>query len=100
MKRIQLKVDNNGRTEAINDGKVFIASTIQVGATDKDLTIDICFTSKDSEGEIALGIFKIEEDTLTICRSKPRQLRPTEFSSKPGTGHTLMSYQKQRSTAK
>ena len=96
LKKIELAIDAAGKTSARREGKVFIASTTKIDPTSNPMTIDITFTEGDPKGQTALGIFKIEYDLLTICRSAPGKPRPTEFSSKPGSGHTLMSYRREK----
>jgi hypothetical protein len=48
----------------------------------------------------ATGIYKIEDNILTICRAPVDKDQPTEFASKPGTGHTLMTYRRKKSSEK
>jgi uncharacterized protein (TIGR03067 family) len=95
MKKIQLVFDAEGNTKALNDGKVFIASTTKIDPTANPATIDITFSSGEVKGGTALGIYKIEDGVLTICRADPGQARPAVFNSGPGNGWTLMSYRKE-----
>jgi uncharacterized protein (TIGR03067 family) len=92
MQKIQLVFDAEGNTQALNDGKLFIASTTKIDSTANPAAIDITFTGGEGKGGTALGIYKIDGDVLTICRSAPGKPRPTEFASTPGSGLTLMSY--------
>jgi uncharacterized protein (TIGR03067 family) len=92
LKKIKLVIDAAGTATASNDGKVFIASTIKLDPASRPLKMDITFTEGDQKGKAALGIYKIENGILTICRAGPGATRPTEFASKSGTGHTLMTY--------
>jgi uncharacterized protein (TIGR03067 family) len=100
LKNIQLKIDAAGATTALQNGKPFIASTTSIDPSRDPSTIDMKFTFGDAKGKRALGIYKIEDDLLTICRSGPGQQRPTEFASRPGTGHTLMSYRREKPAQK
>jgi uncharacterized protein (TIGR03067 family) len=100
MKKIQLVFDADGNTKALNDGKVFIASSTKIDPTANPATIDIIFTSGEGKGGTALGIYKIEDGVLTICRSAPGNARPAEFTSSPGSGLTLMSYRHQATGTK
>ena len=62
-----------------------------------DVTSDtrpLLFTDGADKGKTALGIYKLDDDVLTICRGAPSQARPTEFASKPASGYALMSYQR------
>jgi uncharacterized protein (TIGR03067 family) len=94
LKKIQLVFDAEGNTKALNEGKLFIASSTTINPTANPTAIDITFTEGEGKGGTSLGIYKVEDSVLTICRSAPGKARPTEFSSNPGSGLTLMSYKK------
>jgi uncharacterized protein (TIGR03067 family) len=49
------------------------------------------------DGKLIKGITKLDADTLTSCVAKPGKERPTEFSSKPGSGHTLRVFKRAKS---
>lgn len=98
LKKVQLKIDAQGLATAYQDGKVFIASATQIDPMADPMTIDIAFTEGAGKGKTALGIYKIESNVLTICRAEPGKPRPKEFSSRPGSGLTLMTYEREKST--
>jgi uncharacterized protein (TIGR03067 family) len=100
MKRIKLVIDADGHATALRDGKVFIAAATDIDPTKTPITIDFSYTEGDIKGKTALGIYKIENDLLTICRTSPGDARPTEFTSKPGSGHTLMTYRRETTPPK
>ncbi len=100
MKKIQLVIDAGGKATALRESKVFIASTTKIDPASNPMTIDITFTEGDLKGQSALGIYKIEDDVLTICRAAPDATRPTEFASKSGSGHTLMTYKREKAAPK
>jgi uncharacterized protein (TIGR03067 family) len=58
--------------------------------------IDISFTAGPAKGEIFSGLYKLEGDYLTICYSKGDSDRPTDFTSKPGSGKSLLVYKRQK----
>jgi uncharacterized protein (TIGR03067 family) len=95
MKKIQLLIDAEGKTTARNEGKVFIASTITIDPTQEPMTMDLTFTDGGPKGTNSLGIYQIEGGMLTICRAVAGKARPTEFSSKPGSSQTLMTYKRE-----
>jgi uncharacterized protein (TIGR03067 family) len=96
MKKIKLLIDAEGKTTAFREGKSFIASTTKLDPSANPMTIDMTYTEGDIKGRTAPGIYKIEGDLLTICRSAPDKPRPTEFASQPGSGHTLMTYKREK----
>jgi hypothetical protein len=42
-----------------------------------------------------LGIYRFEENRLTICTADPDRPRPTGFESPAGSGQTLMVFRRQ-----
>jgi len=49
------------------------------------------------DGKEIQGIYDLEGDTLKSCVAPIGKDRPTEFASKPGTGHTLRLFKKAKS---
>jgi uncharacterized protein (TIGR03067 family) len=94
LKKVQLLFDAEGKTQALNDGKVFISSQTKIDLAAAPMKIDITFTDGSDKGKTSLGIYKVEDGVLTICRAAPGQSRPARFSSEAGSGLTLMTYEK------
>ena len=40
------------------------------------------------------GIYKLEQDTLTLCVSEQKDDRPTEFATRPRSGHRLIVFRR------
>jgi uncharacterized protein (TIGR03067 family) len=100
MKKIQLVINPEGKSTALNDGKVFIASAIAVDPSTDPMSMDVTYTDGDYKGTTSLGIYKIEDGVLTICRAPAKKPRPTEFGSAPGSGLTLMTYKRDTGSTK
>jgi uncharacterized protein (TIGR03067 family) len=100
MQKVQLIIDGGGNAKALNEGKVFVASVLEIDPIHSPTTMDLTFTEGDSKGKKSLGIYKIEDNLLTICRAAPDKPRPTAFSSKPDSGQTLMTYRREKAAAK
>lgn len=95
MKKVKLVIDKEGKATALNEGKVFLTGMTMIDLTQSPMTIDISYSEGELKGKTSLGIYQVEGSTLTICRAVPGQPRPTLFSSKPESGHTLMSYRRE-----
>ena len=48
-----------------------------------------------TEKEVMLGIYRVEENGYKVCFAPAGKPRPTEFSSTPGSGYILQSWQRQ-----
>jgi uncharacterized protein (TIGR03067 family) len=68
--------------------------TLQIDATKKPKTID-SFPA-NLAGKALLGIYEIEGDTIKTCYAAASKERPTEFSSKKDSGHTLMVWEREK----
>jgi uncharacterized protein (TIGR03067 family) len=95
LKKVTLLIDGDGVATLRSDGKTVLASTLQLDPTKTPKTLDVAYPEGDLKGKTAPGIYKIEGDTLTICRVAPGKDRPAEFSSPAGSGLTLMVYKRQ-----
>jgi uncharacterized protein (TIGR03067 family) len=100
LKNITLSIDAGGKASVRREAQVFVAGTLKIDPTSAPMTLDVTFTEGDEAGRTALGIYKIEDDMLPICRAAGDEARPTEFSSKPGSGHTLMTYRREKASGK
>jgi uncharacterized protein (TIGR03067 family) len=59
--------------------------------------IDYKQTSEgEDKGKGALGIYEVVGDRLKVCAVPDGKERPTEFSSKPGSGHYFRVYKRER----
>jgi uncharacterized protein (TIGR03067 family) len=86
----------------IKDGKHSVYFKDDVLAHQIPFKVDTTHTPYETtdtlpDGKLIKGISKLDADTLTSCVAKPGKDRPTEFASKPGTGHTLRVFKRAKS---
>lgn len=62
----------------------------KIDPTKSPKTIDVIFGDGPRKGEVQLGIYEIDGDTLKFCGSDKKEDRPTEFATKAESGHVLM----------
>ncbi len=84
------KLTIQGDKYTLDEGKDKRSGTFKVDASKTPHTLDIISDAGPNKGKTLKGIYKIEGDTFTYCVAGPGKDRPTEFSSKEGSGHTLL----------
>ena len=94
LKDVRLVIAADGKFKAQNAGQTFLAGAVRIDPDKKPRTMDITYTEGDLKGQTSRAIYELDGDTLRICRAAPGKARPTEFTSKPGSGLTLMTYQR------
>lgn len=62
----------------------------------KPAAIDVKLLGGGDKGKVVKGIYKFDDDKLTLCVAEPGKDRPTEFAGKQGTGHTLLVLLRQK----
>jgi uncharacterized protein (TIGR03067 family) len=77
------------------DGNAFLELKITIDPTKKPKTIDATSTKGDDKGMMAVGIYELDGDTLTICLNRGKE-RPTEFTTKKDSGCTLYVYKREK----
>jgi uncharacterized protein (TIGR03067 family) len=98
-KEIQsLKVTmRSNRFQLEQERRLIAEGTITVNAATKPMEMDLIHTSGRSKGKTYLAIYEIDGDQQRLCFADTGKPRPTEFSSKPGSGHQLQIWKRERS---
>jgi uncharacterized protein (TIGR03067 family) len=92
---MKVTIDREGIVTVQRDGKTIGKSKWTNLDTAKDpKTVDLEVIEGENKGKVYLGIYRIEENNMTICRANPDKKRPTTFSTEAGSGCTLMSFKR------
>ncbi len=70
--------------------------TSTIDPSKKPKTIDLLPTEGDGKDMVLLGIYEIEKDTRKLCLAPSGMARPTEFSTKPGSQHILVTFEREK----
>jgi uncharacterized protein (TIGR03067 family) len=70
--------------------------TFTIDATKKPKTIDARPESAAKEAAALLGIYEIDGDTFRVCFAPAGKERPKDFDCKPGSGHTLTAWKREK----
>jgi uncharacterized protein (TIGR03067 family) len=88
--------DGSGKASVRRGDKVIGEGTAKLDPTTKPKTVEVTFTEGEHKGKTIPGIYEIEGGAFRVCVARPGDERPTEFSAKAGSGHTLVVYQREK----
>jgi uncharacterized protein (TIGR03067 family) len=94
--KIERTIESNNYTVTVksDEGEQVLSGTLKIDPAKNPKTIDATRTEGPDAGQAMLGIYEIEGNRQKVCFAPPGKTRPTEFASKPGTGHVLTIWQK------
>ena len=85
---------NTYKTELF--GQVTDEGTFTIDPSKKPKTMDYMVTDGPNKGKTQLGIYELDGDTAKFCFAVPGAERPTDFTSKEGSGRTLSVWKKEK----
>jgi uncharacterized protein (TIGR03067 family) len=81
-------------------GKTRLEFTFRVDPTKKPHAIDLIVRDGPDKGKTYHGIYKLEDNTYTICRNvQPDKDRPDEFATRPASGLMKVVWTREKSPA-
>jgi uncharacterized protein (TIGR03067 family) len=81
-------------------GKTRLEFTFKVDASARPRAIDLTALDGPQKGQTYRGIYKVEGDTYTICRTvEPGKERPSGFVTRPGSGLMLTVWARESPSA-
>ena len=86
----------DGKAMVQREGKTIIKGNFKIDPTKKPKQSEATYTEGELKGKTVLGIYEVDGDSMRICFSISGKDRPTEFSSKPDSGHVLIVYKRDK----
>jgi uncharacterized protein (TIGR03067 family) len=72
-----------------------IAAKFKLDPSKSPKTIDLSYTQGPAEGQTVKGIYKLDGDSLTICRALAEvSNRPSDFTAPAGSGKMLFQFKR------
>jgi uncharacterized protein (TIGR03067 family) len=84
---VEIKGDKITVTEK---GKRVVEFGYKLDATKKPATIDLTYLSGEEKGQVELGIYQFEGDTVKFCTTEKGKARPTAFGTSKEDDRTLV----------
>src|SRR5262245_15136797 len=95
IKQLRVTIRSN-RFQLEQNGRLIAEGIFAINADKKPREMDAIHTLGRSNGKTYLAIYEIDRDQQRVCFADARKPRPTEFSSKPGSGHLLQVWKRER----
>jgi uncharacterized protein (TIGR03067 family) len=95
-RRITVANHADGTWAVRTDGKEVWKGTSTIDPTKRPKAIDFVRAEGANAGQTFLGIYEIAGDSRKLCFAPPGKGRPTEFASKPGSGHVLVVFRREK----
>ncbi|HEY1379463.1 MAG TPA: TIGR03067 domain-containing protein [Gemmataceae bacterium] len=90
--------------EITRNGQPAGKGTMTLDPTKTPRTVDAETTVRGEDGTpkaVKLqGIYELDGDTMRTCLAEPGKDRPTEFATKPGSGHRLYVWKREKTEKK
>jgi len=95
-KKITVINGADGAWRLYDDGKEINKGPSTIDPTMKPKTIDFKPSEGEGKGEEYLGIYELGKKTRKMCFAPPGKPRPTEFASKAGSEHILVTFEREK----
>ena len=82
-----------------SEGEMVSKGTSTIDPLQKPKTIDFHVIDGDKRSDVFRGIYQLGKNKRKLCFAEEGEERPTEFVSKPGSDHILVSFQRVKGDA-
>lgn len=94
IKKTRVTITGNTHSVRVGDQVIVHDITFEVDPSTTPKQVTDTINGGDQKGKQIRGIYRIEGDQLTSCVARMDEDRPTEFVTKPGSGHTMRVFKR------
>jgi uncharacterized protein (TIGR03067 family) len=87
---------SDGTWSLRSEGKEISKGISNFDPTKSPKTIDFTPTEGEAKGDQFLGIYELGENTRKMCFAPVGKMRPSDFSSSPGSGHICVTFEREK----
>jgi uncharacterized protein (TIGR03067 family) len=95
-KSIKLVLENEKYTVTV--GEQVDEGTVKLDLESDPTGMEIKGTKGPNEGKTIPAIYELHDDTLKVCYNLEGKKRPTEFKTKAGSKHYLITYKREKTS--
>jgi uncharacterized protein (TIGR03067 family) len=94
---VTVTYDADGKFQVEMAGKAIAQGTSTLDPSKQPKAMDIRYTEGEQKGQTLLAIYEVKGDTRRTCVAPPGRGRPTAFAAPPGSGYSVIVYQREKS---
>lgn len=94
------RLAKGNETTVLFGNEVILKAAYSLGVANRPKTIDYILTAGPNQGEMQLGIYELDGDTVRFHFAAPGQPRPSDFATSAGAGGTLAVWKRQKQREK
>jgi uncharacterized protein (TIGR03067 family) len=88
---------SDGTWSLWSEGREITKGTSTFDPTTRPKQLDFTPTEGDAAGQQFFGIYELGENTRKMCFAQLGQARPSDFSSRPGSGQICVTFEREKS---
>jgi uncharacterized protein (TIGR03067 family) len=92
--KVGKRITTGNETSVLFGPQVYTKAKFTVDPAKAPKTIDLLHSHGGAQGQMQYGIYEIDGNTLRLALGSPGQDRPTDYSARPGAGHTVVTWKR------
>jgi uncharacterized protein (TIGR03067 family) len=95
LKSIRRTIKDDKITITIGEMEIY-QGTFKLDASKKPKAIDVTMNTGQNKGQVSLGIYEFDGETMKVCMAGPGGPRPTDYTAKEGTNQRVAVWKKEK----